>query len=251
MDTIDYQSPSTFLFLHHQISINDGNSIIGEWLKEHPQESRASLSKLLESEKVIVKHRKLYDLPRLSLVEATELVREIEEHRDLLIKDRQYQLTKYPQCFIGSELVDWLVEHKSMIAVEAIAIGQNLLSHGLIAHVRQEHDFKNEFLFYQLSDRANSRTSKVQLSSSEAIELAQELQSNPELEIENRRYRLTTYKQCFIGSELVDCLVKSKNMTPEEAIATGQSLLEHGSIAHVCNDHNFENGFLFYRFQNS
>ncbi len=34
----------------------------------------------------------------------------------------------------------------------------------------------------------------------------------------------------------------------EEAIAIGQNLLEHKLIQHVCNDHEFKNEFLFYRF---
>ena len=248
MDTIDYQSPNTFLFLHHQIAVNDANSMIYNWLKEHPQESRASLSKLLESRKVIVKQNKLYDLPRLSLAEASQLVVKIKEYKDLLIKDRQYRLNKYSQCFVGSELVDWLIEHQNLVEAEAIAVGQNLLEHNLIAHVHKQHDFKNEFLFYQLVEASNSQPYRSQLSSSEARQLAQELQSERKLEIKNRRYRLTSYKQCFIGSELVDCLIESKNVTVEEAIALGQSLLEHNLIAHVCDDHDFENGFLFYRF---
>jgi|GEM_PF-2940312 len=251
MDTINYQSPNTFLFLHHQISVNDANSIIYNWLKEHPQESRATLYKLLESRKVIVKHGKLYDLPRLSLLDATELVRNIRESGEVEVKDRQYRLTHYSQCFIGSELTDWLMKSKKLVEAEAIAIGQNLLEHNLIAHVRNEHDFKNEFLFYHFIDRQiEEKASQPKLSSSEATQLAKDLQENNELEIKDRRYRLTRYKQCFIGSELVDCLVKSKNMTKDKAIAIGQSLIEHNLIAHVCDDHDFENGFLFYYFQN-
>ncbi|MEL6928565.1 MAG: hypothetical protein AAFO95_08015 [Cyanobacteria bacterium J06600_6] len=249
MDTIDYQSPNTFLFLQHQISVNDANSIIYEWLKEHPLESRATLSKLLESHKVIVKQNKLFDLPRLSLTEATQLVREIQMSGKLEIADRQYQLTKYPQCFIGSELVDWLIENKDVIELEAIAIGQNLLEHNLIAHVRKQHDFKNEFLFYHFQDLSSSQGHGTKLSLAEARQIAQELRSDPQLKIKDRRYRLTSYPECFVGSDLVDCLIKNKNITADEAIAIGQSLLEHNLIAHVCNDHDFENGFLFYRFQ--
>ena len=255
MDTVNYQSPNTFLFLHHQISVNDANKIIYDWLKKHPQESRASLSKLLEAEKVIVKHNRLYDLPTLSKNEAIELARELEASDELETKDRQYKLSKYERCFIGSELVDWLLKHREVVEAEAIAIGQSLLEQGLINHVLNQHDFKNEFLFYRFTEDIenlnHSPSHQSRLSLAEATELAQNLQSNPVLEIKDRRYRLTSYKQCFVGSELVDCLVKGNNITPKEATRIGQNLLEHNLIVHVRNEHNFKNEYLFYRFHNS
>lgn len=55
---------------------------------------------------------------------------------------------------------------------------------------------------------------------------------------------------CFISSELVSCLIENINILEAEAIAVGQSLLEHNLIRHVCDDHEFKNEFLFYRFQN-
>lgn len=53
-------------------------------------------------------------------------------------------------CFIGSELVDWLV--KTGIAsnrVVATRIGQRLIDHHLIHHVCDDHGFKDEDLFYR------------------------------------------------------------------------------------------------------
>ena len=188
-------------------------------------------------------------LPRLSQNEAMKLIQKLKESGELEIKDRQYRFSKYEQCFIGSELVDWLIKYRGVVEAEAIALGQSLLEHNLLAHVHHEHDFKNEFLFYYFIDQESSKTDLPQLSFAEAKQLVQELQSNPVFKIKDRRYRLIRYKQCFVGSELVDCLVKSRNITPEAAIALGQSLFKHNLIAHVCDDHEFENEFLFYRFQ--
>ncbi|MEL6495853.1 MAG: hypothetical protein AAFQ41_12155 [Cyanobacteria bacterium J06623_7] len=248
MNAVNYQSPNIFLLLHHQISVNDANKMIEKWLQQHPQESRASLSKLLESEQVIVKHGRIQGLPRLSLTEATELVQELKKG-SLVVKDRQHNLSTYPQCFIGSELVDWLMTHRELLEAEAIALGQNLLEHDLISHVLRDHDFKNEFLFYQFQDASTPELPTLSLG--EATALAQELQKNGKLTIKNRRHRLNSYKQCFIGSELVDCLVTNHNASVAEAIAMGQSLSSHNLIAHVHHEHDFKNEFLFYQFQNS
>ncbi|MEM7757828.1 MAG: DEP domain-containing protein [Cyanobacteria bacterium P01_A01_bin.40] len=57
--------------------------------------------------------------------------------------------------------------------------------------------------------------------------------------MKDRRYQhqLANYQQSFIGSELVDYLIKYKNCIEPEVIAMGQSLLEHNLIAQVHNEH--------------
>ena len=45
--------------------------------------------------------------------------------------------------------MDYLVNDQNCLVEEAIALGQNLLTHDLIWHVHQEHEFENEFLFYR------------------------------------------------------------------------------------------------------
>lgn len=151
MTTFDYQSPSAILILKHKLAFKDSNIIIDRWLAEHPQESRKTLSELLQSGKVIFKDNKLCDLPQLSAEEAQLLAQEIQSSQTFEVKDRWYNLKKYPQCFVGSELADWLKQNKHVLIEEAVALGQNLLKYGLIYHVHNDHDFKNEFLFYRFS----------------------------------------------------------------------------------------------------
>ncbi len=149
MNTVNYQSPSALLFLRHKISVTDSNLMIDKWLNNHPQKSREDLSKLLQSRKVIFKNDRLVDLPQLTLEEAKLLVQKIHQNSVLEVKDRWYKLKCYPQCFVGSELVDCLGKIKGIATEEAIALGQNLLEHKLIQHVCNDHEFKNEFLFYR------------------------------------------------------------------------------------------------------
>lgn len=91
----------------------------------------------------------MLDVPQLSLEEAKLLVQKIHQHHILEVKDHWHKLKNYPQCFVGSELVDCLTKIKGIATEKAIALGQNLLEHKLIQHVCNDHEFKNELLFYR------------------------------------------------------------------------------------------------------
>ena len=67
--------------------------------------------------------------------------------------------------------------------------------------------------------------------------------------LKDRKYRLSTYKKCFLGSEGVDELIKSQlAFTREDAVEMGQLLLDAGYINHVTRDHTFKDKDLYYRF---
>eukprot|EP01122_Echinamoeba_exundans_P004856 TRINITY_DN15073_c0_g1_i1.p1 TRINITY_DN15073_c0_g1~~TRINITY_DN15073_c0_g1_i1.p1 ORF type:complete len:1225 (-),score=224.48 TRINITY_DN15073_c0_g1_i1:118-3792(-) len=66
------------------------------------------------------------------------------------VKDRKYHLKTYPQCFIGTEAVDWLVNHHwANTREEAEAVGNRILQKGVFQHVAKEHDFRDKFYFYR------------------------------------------------------------------------------------------------------
>ena len=64
----------------------------------------------------------------------------------------------------------------------------------------------------------------------------------------NRRHRLRSYPKCFVGSEVVKWIVNNYNLSQEEAITTGQAMLQEGIFKCVNGDYNFEDQYLFYRF---
>ncbi|XP_056640270.1 1-phosphatidylinositol 3-phosphate 5-kinase [Diorhabda sublineata] len=67
------------------------------------------------------------------------------------------------------------------------------------------------------------------------------------LQFESHRYRLKTYTDCFLGSELVDWLIfqqKSKNRIQASAIC--QALLEGGYIESVSDPTAFIDGYAYY-----
>jgi hypothetical protein len=68
------------------------------------------------------------------------------------------------------------------------------------------------------------------------------------VKIKDRRYRLRTYSQCFVGSEAVDWMRDRFLISRAEAIQLGQRLMDAKHIHHVVDDHEFKDGYFFYRF---
>ncbi|MBO1348275.1 MAG: mechanosensitive ion channel [Hormoscilla sp. GUM202] len=75
------------------------------------------------------------------------------------IKDRRSNLKSFGKCFVGSEAVDWLMEHEKATREEAILIGELMVSERLIHHVLDEHGFNDGPLFYRFYADENT-TSK-------------------------------------------------------------------------------------------
>jgi pyruvate/2-oxoglutarate dehydrogenase complex dihydrolipoamide dehydrogenase (E3) component len=78
-------------------------------------------------------------------------------------------------------------------------------------------------------------------------ELAREWREH--VEIQDRRYRLRTYEDCFVGSEACEWLVESGHARDlEQAEMIGNVLLNGDVFHHVLREHEFKNDHLFYRF---
>ncbi|KAL5253065.1 hypothetical protein ACHWQZ_G015727 [Mnemiopsis leidyi] len=69
--------------------------------------------------------------------------------------------------------------------------------------------------------------------------------------IADRQISLRTYRRCCIGSQLVDWIIQECNLvhSRQQGVGMWQVLLEEGVLKHVCNEYNFEDKNLFYRFR--
>jgi Domain found in Dishevelled, Egl-10, and Pleckstrin (DEP) len=65
-------------------------------------------------------------------------------------RDRSYLGTSYPNCFVGSEALDWFVSHGYSVN-EAMSMGQRLLDLSIISHVTNDQPFKAGNFFYRFS----------------------------------------------------------------------------------------------------
>lgn len=86
------------------------------------------------------------------------------------------------------------------------------------------------------------------LSETQLKEIVQVLRGPDGVEICNRWYKTSLYKNCFIGREAVACLRQLLDASLEEALRLGQLLIEHGQLHHVVDGHDFKDDYLFYRF---
>eukprot|EP00730_Choanoeca_flexa_P015622 TRINITY_DN7215_c1_g1_i1.p1 TRINITY_DN7215_c1_g1~~TRINITY_DN7215_c1_g1_i1.p1 ORF type:complete len:669 (+),score=187.63 TRINITY_DN7215_c1_g1_i1:53-2059(+) len=78
-------------------------------------------------------------------------------------------------------------------------------------------------------------------------EIVAQLRAN--LEVKDRRYRMQSYKSCFVGKEAVDYMIRAKMViNRSDAIELGNALIEAGKWAHVLREHDFKDDYLFYRF---
>mmetsp|Transcript_12240 Transcript_12240/g.24968 ORF Transcript_12240/g.24968 Transcript_12240/m.24968 type:complete len:98 (+) Transcript_12240:350-643(+) len=67
-------------------------------------------------------------------------------------KTRRWGFKMYPNCFVGAEAVNFLVEAGYAKSREqAVILGQRMMDDGLFAHVKNEHPFKDKKLFYEFT----------------------------------------------------------------------------------------------------
>ena len=106
--------------------------------------------------------RKLLSVEELTIRDEYDwdsLVAAMRDEHGVSITDRRYGLKTYSKVFLGSEAVSWLIQHEKATLAEAIAIGQLMIEQNIIHHVLDEHDFKNEPLFYRFYLDENDRRS--------------------------------------------------------------------------------------------
>lgn len=86
--------------------------------------------------------------PLLTL-DLKELVTAMRNVGGIQIKERQFHLKTYRQCFIGSEAVDWLVSYLKISRQDAVIVGQRLINENWIHHVLDEQAFQDDYFFYR------------------------------------------------------------------------------------------------------
>ena len=87
------------------------------------------------------------DLSRISVRQLALKMRESKS--GLIIKTRRYKLKLYQRCFLGNEATDWIVEYAEVSRTDAIKLGQKMIDKKIFHHIVDEHQFKDEPLFYR------------------------------------------------------------------------------------------------------
>lgn len=94
------------------------------------------------------------------------LAQVLQGERGIRMQDRLWHWRLHYNCFIGIELVTWLLENFRDVdsREEAVELGNMIMIKGLFVHVEKRHNFRDGNFFYQISPeyripRAENRSS--------------------------------------------------------------------------------------------
>lgn len=85
----------------------------------------------------------------LNRLSVRQLALEMQQENGISIKARRHKLKLYQRCFLGNEVVDWLVAKLKISRADAVKLGQKMIDKNIFHHVAKEHPFKDEPLFYR------------------------------------------------------------------------------------------------------
>ncbi|KAM5135854.1 LOW QUALITY PROTEIN: phosphatidylinositol 3,4,5-trisphosphate-dependent Rac exchanger 1 protein [Mantella aurantiaca] len=186
------------------------------------------------------------------IAEKGEKLYHMVSKRSSLIKDRRRKFSTIPKCFHGNELVSWLMENGEIgKAEEGVNLGQALLENGIIHHVSDKHQFKNEQVLYRFryDDGTYKARSELEDIMSKGVRLYCRLHSLLTPVVKDRDHHLKTYKSVIPASKLVDWLISQGDcQTREEAVALGVGLCNNGFMHHVLEKSEFKDESQFFRF---
>jgi len=155
------------------------------------------------------------------------------------LKIELFFFTTYKNCFSASDAIDWLIKvaGEARTREEAVEKGQEMVQRFMISHIVGNSTFADEkSLYFYFVPHEYSEIAMAMLDWETGVS------------IQTRQYKLWTYPSCFIGSEGVTWLQNKYNISQEEALAIGRSLIKSNIIVHVAGKHDFKDEYLFYTF---
>ncbi|OCT62499.1 DEP domain-containing mTOR-interacting protein [Xenopus laevis] len=173
-------------------------------------------------------------------------------HNAKLIKDRCQDTRTYPNCLVGKELVDWLVEHSEAPDRQtAVSIMQRLMDYNVVYHVCDEHvAFKDAKLLYRFrNDDGTLSPSKQVKICVRGQRLYEMITSQEESILQVREQGSERYRRTFLGRQILDWLLDHGEVSSrEEGVKLCRELLEHGIIQHVSGHQHFSDSEMLFQF---
>lgn len=136
----------TLLLMRFSLSPIYSLEVAKKWLETHPNYTWQNLYDSLKNYLVRLENRELIDLYEQKVI---HLVNDMRGNEGIKIENRQYRFKSYPSCFVGTEAINWMRKRYNFSISEAVKMGQILIDEKIIHHVADDHDFKNEHLFYR------------------------------------------------------------------------------------------------------
>ncbi|MGF1589771.1 MAG: DEP domain-containing protein [Pleurocapsa sp.] len=130
--------------------IKEKNSV-GIWMQNNQYKSNiiATASPVQQSQNNHTEPKQKNSLNRISI---RQLALEMRSEKGVEIKTRRHKLKLFQRCFLGNEAIDWIVDQTKLSREDAVNLGQKMLDKGIFHHVLDEHQFKDEGLFYRFNE---------------------------------------------------------------------------------------------------
>lgn len=145
---------------------------------------------------------------------------------------------KYTHSFVAKDAVAFLVSSGTARSEsEAIGVGKIFQKEGLIERLTGKGTFDNDASLFRFCRK---------LTGPEGEDIMKKMAGK--IEIKNRKIRLSTYKDVFVGSEFVNAMIGALCVDRNEATQIGNALLKKDYIEHVPGGRDFEDENLLYRF---
>ncbi|ESP05565.1 hypothetical protein LOTGIDRAFT_152422 [Lottia gigantea] len=167
-----------------------------------------------------------------------------------LIHDRKYRFRTYRICFMGTQTVDWLIKTGHIHSREAAVIAMNILQDNhIFHHVCDDHQFKDEKLFYRFRRDDGSYTEDKDTEAFYTGHFIFNKIKNCREIMRDHTDAGHVYRDTFTGSCLIDWMIKNEVVfSRNEAVQKGRELLEREIIKHVTDDYHFRDGNYKYQF---
>lgn len=90
----------------------------------------------------------------LKEIKLAQLARELQGENGINLVDRVWHFKTHARCFLGNELVSWILECFEDVESreEAAEYGQGLMDKGLFKHVENRHGLLDGYYFYEFDD---------------------------------------------------------------------------------------------------
>ncbi|KAH8728688.1 hypothetical protein GQ44DRAFT_646426 [Phaeosphaeriaceae sp. PMI808] len=100
-----------------------------------------------------------------SNIDLKKLAEDLQSEKGIKMLDRRWHWRLHYTCFLGFDLVNWLLSNFKDIETrdEAVELGNDLMTKGLFIHVQKRHHFRDGNFFFQIAaeyraPRSESRT---------------------------------------------------------------------------------------------
>jgi len=186
---------------------------------------------------------------RLSQVDPERLVSEMRGVAGIEVGDRMHALMRYPQCFVGTDAVEWLAAHLQVSRRSAVRMGQRLVALGHVRHVVDEHDFQDGHYFYCFTEGATSIPPSADgMNLPELSHVLRAMRSSGGVAVRTRLRALVRYEDCFSGKDACAWLSAHFKVSNSIAVWLGRELMKSGGLRHVFDDRPFAENDELYRF---